>query len=107
MTSTVFSSEVNGFVAGSVICSEPSSHYEKMSDILDEESNDNDIKEECKTKTNHNIYENTTQVDFHCVIADHYENFIFSIKCLIDVFNMLFRNNFRIAMNRCHQLTMK
>ena len=76
MTSTVFSSEVNGFVAGSVICSEPSSHYEKMSDILDEESNDNDIKEECKTKTNHNIYENTTQVDFHCVIADHYENLL-------------------------------
>ena len=53
MTSAVFSSEVNGFDASNVICAEPSSHYEKMSDILDEESSDmkiNNIKEECKTE---------------------------------------------------------
>merc|ERR1719350_905695 len=64
MTSAVFSSEVNGFDASNVICAEPSSHYEKMSDILDEESSDmkiNNIKEECKTEMNHNIFQNTTQ----------------------------------------------
>ena len=69
MTSAVFSSEVNGFVASNVICAEPSNHYEKMSDILDEESSDmkiNNIKEECKTEMNHNIFQNTTQVYLYC-----------------------------------------
>ena len=69
MTSAVFSSEVNGFVASNVICAEPSSHYEKISDILDEESSDmkiNNIKEECKTEMNQNMFQNTTQVYLQC-----------------------------------------
>ena len=79
MTSAVFSSEVNGFDASNVICAEPSSHYEKMSDILDEESSDmkiNNIKEECKTEMNHNIFQNTTQVYLHCLIVEISESFL-------------------------------
>ena len=69
MTSAVFSSEVSEFDASNVICAEPSSHYEKMSDILDEESSDikvNNIKEECKTEMNQNVFQNTTQVYLQC-----------------------------------------
>ena len=79
MTSSVFSSEVNGFDASNDICAEPSSHYEKMSDILDEESSDmkiNNIKEECKTEMNHNIFQNTTQVYLHCLIVEVSEIFL-------------------------------
>ena len=79
MTSAVFSSEVNGFDASNVICAEPSSHYEKMSDILDEESSDmkiNNIKEECKTEMNHNIFQNTTQVYLHSLIVESSEGFL-------------------------------
>ena len=90
MTSSVFSSEVNGFDASNVICAEPSSHYEKMSDILDEESSDmkiNNIKEECKTEMNYNIFQNTTQVYLHCLIVEVSESLM---KCLIAVYHMLF-----------------
>ena len=89
MTSAVFSSEVNGFDASNVICAEPSSHYEKMSDILDEESSDmkiNNIKEECKTEMNHNIFQNTTQVYLHCLIVEVSESLI---KCLMAVYHMV------------------
>ena len=85
MTSAVFSSEVNGFDASNVICAEPSSHYEKMSDILDEESSDikiNNIKEECKTEMNHNIFQNTTQVYLHCLIVEVSEIFKMFDSCI-------------------------
>ena len=85
MTSAVFSSEVNGFGASNVICAEPSSHYEKMSDILDEESSDmkiNNIKEECKTEMNHNILQNTTQVYLHCLIVEVSEIFKIFDSCI-------------------------
>ena len=90
MTSAVLSSEVNGFDASNVICAEPSSHYEKMSDILDEESSDmkiNNIKEECKTEMNQNMFQNTTQVYLHCLIVEVSESLM---KCLIAVYHMLF-----------------